>query len=47
MQEISDLQKGWEFAARLAGANIAAQGGGAYVSQVEEAINQFVKDLLP
>jgi hypothetical protein len=45
MQEKSDLRRGWEFAAHLAGANVAAQAGGAYVSQVEEAIGQLVKDI--
>jgi len=45
MQEKSDLQRGWEFASRAAGASAAAQAGSAYVSHVEEAIDQLVKDI--
>ena len=39
MQDRSAIQKGWEFSARLAGADAAARLGSAYVSQVQQAID--------
>lgn len=46
MQERSAIQKGWEFSARLAGADAAARLGSAYVSQVEQAIDQLTADIV-
>lgn len=46
MQEKSAIQKGWEFSARLAGADAAARLGSAYVSQVEQAIDQLTADIV-
>ena len=41
MQKKTDIQQGWEFAVKLAGANIAADVGADYLSQVAEAIKQL------
>ena len=46
MQERSAIQKGWEFSARLAGADAAARLGSAYVSQVQQAIDQLTADIV-
>ena len=50
MQDRSAIQKGWEFSARLAGADAAGRLGSAYVSQVEQAIDlgthtQFIAEV--
>ena len=46
MQDKSAIQQGWEFSARLAGADAAARLGSAYVSQVEQAIDQLTADIV-
>lgn len=46
MQERNAIQQGWEFSARLAGADAAARVGGAYVSQVEQAIDQLTAEIV-
>ena len=46
MNEKTDLQKGWEFSAHLFGTDIAVQAGNRYVVQVNEAIEQFAKEII-
>lgn len=46
MQDRSAIQQGWEFSARLAGADAAARMGSTYVSQVEQAIDQLTADIV-
>lgn len=46
MQERNATQQGWEFSARLAGADAAAHLGSNYVSQVEQAIDQLTADIV-
>ncbi|MGI6237786.1 MAG: hypothetical protein ACOYI7_09655 [Candidatus Excrementavichristensenella sp.] len=41
MQNKNEVQQGWEFAARILGADIVAHMGAAYVSAVEAAIKQL------
>lgn len=46
MQNRSAIQKGWEFSARLAGTDAAARLGSAYVSKVQQAIDQMTADIV-
>ena len=44
MRTASYAQQGWDFAAEIMGADYGAQGGGAYVDAVEEAINDALRE---
>ncbi|WP_346936032.1 hypothetical protein [Clostridium sp.] len=45
MQKKTEMQQGWEFAAKVVGADVAAHVGLDYVSKVAEAIEQLEKDI--
>lgn len=45
MQAKSDMQRGWEFAARIVGANMAANQAHSYVTKVNDAINTLEQSL--
>lgn len=45
MQSKAEIQQGWEFAAGILGADIAAHMGQEYVSAVEAAIKQLEENI--
>lgn len=46
MQEKSAIQQGWDFSARLAGADRAARISSEYIGRVEQAIDQLAVDVV-
>ena len=45
MQSKTEMQQGWEFAAGIMGADIAAHMGREYVSAIEAAIKQLEENI--
>lgn len=46
MRNTTDAERGWAFAAQLAGVNISADAASVYVGRVEKAIDQLTKDIV-
>lgn len=46
MQEKNDIERGWEFAAKIVGADMSARSAHSYVAKVEEAIEQCRRNMM-